>query len=618
MFELVIKSRSHIIKNNPMFYANASHMMLVCDAFKNAGLYMLKDPEVIANSITSFSLHLHLHDTHLRTGFSIKMLKAIADIKLNSKGLYHLYYISTIIEKTIQNNIQKNISHNFAEDIPPLSSVNVFNKISFPNGFGKELQNHEKLISDMKKLLGHDNLEGIFKKYNVKDKDLNKALRKCVFSQEGTTEEILTLCANGADINAKDTNPEKGFTALYHAINRNRKDMVIFLTKLGARLDAKIKDKTIFSFLEKSNELQSLIFLTREKFYDNLVLKHKFSQKIPPSVIDTLFFAINTIAITSKYDRERLDFLLKNGVKFVITDSHTISSNSLIKPHGLFMPSTNELYIFYKNLDFENFTYICRLLSHETEHTYNGNLHTNIKKAKKLLDPNLPIHNSYTEPYYPCVKNEMLLYGAYLYKGDLRIIDILMKLNTYSQTDTPLNSEDMRLLRSMTTYRPWYTLYKFPKERVPGGLDPSTIKKIQNGTPQKISWFFQKNIRITFWAHKVIFNTDTISVCGYHAENIFNPIEAALALMYEINCAPCNRTSGQFTNSVEQHANLIISEVDAHINELPEEVLENFYPETLEYRTREVDHLNAIVSKNSKEKENVTKAQPQVVPSNHL
>ena len=89
--------------------------------------------------------------------------------------------------------------------------------------------------------------------------DLNKALRRAACYKEASDVEFLLRC--GADVNAKDTAEEKGFTALHLALRKRRLDIAVNLIWCGSSVS--IKSAT---GVTQADLIRGLPPLDRQKF----------------------------------------------------------------------------------------------------------------------------------------------------------------------------------------------------------------------------------------------------------------------------------------------------------------------------------------------------------------
>jgi hypothetical protein len=540
-------------KNNIAYGINISKMLISQGKFQSS--FILKQGLMIGISI-------RFNDNQYRGEIQIQKIKDTINEILNILKLCPFYYVQFIKHD--------DKVHTFAEGIIPLQSLQVLSRVSSSLSNFHVSHGHEKLILAVTQLLNLNKIAATLKKFKIEDGDVNKALRRCCAFEIGTKHDILTLlCTGRADIHSRDSNSEKNFSSLDLAINSGRKEIVVFLLQLRAKLGAtNEKGISAFSRLESSKKLKSLIFMNREEFYKNLYLKHRFSKPTPQKIIDILFYAINTIAITSENDRRRLSYILEHGCQFVITDIRkTKDAIQMEYKHN------NEILVYAESINYKNFSVFCRVLSHEVEHAYKANLHTNIKITKPLKSV------TYSKvPFCNYNYNEILLYGAYIYAGEMRVISLFKLLNNYISGNnlTPTELSTLKTqLNAIVTHQP-----KCYNDIVDDSSLTSTdiLKKPYNSSSS-----------IFFWKHDMKRleheKENKVLMSGYFAKNVRNPVEAIIAFLYETINAPAGRM-GYDNRSPRDY----IAESSAQVfGELTDKILKTFYPELLKHDQDELE-----------------------------
>ena len=82
-------------------------------------------------------------------------------------------------------------------------------------------------------------LLGTGAKVNEKERDNNNMTALHVAAMKGNVDIVRLLLKHGADLNAKDSHPERGWTPLHYAVYSGRPDVVALLCDSGSKIDAK-------------------------------------------------------------------------------------------------------------------------------------------------------------------------------------------------------------------------------------------------------------------------------------------------------------------------------------------------------------------------------------------
>lgn len=404
----------------------------------------------------------------------------------------------------------------------------------------------------------------------------------------GDVDDAKAILPYVNNISEPDDKPTSHRTPLHWCVIKNKWDNFKLLSDHGARWDAKdATGATPFSLMEKSPAFQNL-----HRFYSCIGINIKFDRSLVAKLAQLLDKMMQDPTRTMQ-----LNFILKNGVTFIITDTLPAAGQHA---NGCFLPEKNCIAIFMNAFAFLSDDEWIATIAHEIDHAFKHWAH--VLRDKRATAESRGAYNKDllkygpTLAFFPPADPAYEALHAAIRTGVLFVQNTFLPLLTKRRAGIGLSAEEQGLLdrglAALVDFKPRQYHLVIAKEGVPefeNSFDRVNRKMCKLVHLYSIGFGFIVPLYVDHITHK----SDThYRVTGYFTDNIHDPYGRALAFVHQFAHIIIH-TQQKYPNDKYER----ITELSAYlVGDFRTAILEHFLPDFMRYGKDDRDAAVAFLA----------------------